>query len=84
MLKVQLELSNQSRESDYENHLGQGIQKRIQWVDCNISYLVHEAWKMSLTLGYNYRIEQISNEQGVDEMIYIRLRTNLFNQYWDY
>jgi len=79
-----LELSNQSRESDYENHLGQGIQKRIQWVDCNISYLVHEAWKMSLTLGYNYRIEQISNEQGVDEMIYIRLRTNLFNQYWDY
>lgn len=79
-----LQLSNSSREKEYENFIGQGMERRVKYLNANISYLVVANWKATISLGYLWREEQLEEQLKNDHMLYLRFRTNLFNQYFDF
>lgn len=79
-----VELSNQSREKEYENYIGQGITTTVNYVDLNLSYTFQEAWKASIAIGTVYRGQLQEGKYTNNKMIYLSVRTNLFNQYFDY
>ncbi|MEQ8910550.1 MAG: hypothetical protein RIC95_15245 [Vicingaceae bacterium] len=79
-----LELSNQNREKEYENYIGQGISSRTQMADAKVSYLLKPKWNLTASLGYFWREEKSDFTHYKDQLIYLRLRTNLFNRYFDF
>lgn len=79
-----LQLSNVSREKEYENFIAQGQERRVNYFDANISYLVVPNWKATISVGYLWREERIEEQLKNDRMLYLRFRTNLFNQYFDF
>lgn len=79
-----LELSNQNREKEYENYIGQGIESRTQIADMKLSYVLKPEWNLTLSLGYFWREEMRAEHNLSDRFVYLRFRTNLFNQYFDF
>jgi len=79
-----LELSNQDRDKEYENYVGQGLTSRVQVLDLSFSYLLKPEWDLSLSVGHFSRNEVRAGATLEDNMTYIRLRTNLFNRYFDF
>ena len=79
-----LQLSNVSRTKEYENFIGQGVERRVNYLDANVSYLIVPNWKATLSLGYLWREERLQSRIQNERMLYLRFRTNLFNQYFDF
>ena len=79
-----LQLSNTARSREYENSLTQGLAVQNKYFEASASYLLLENWNTTLGLGFIWR-EQKSGEQiAVNKMTFIRLKSNLYNQYFDY
>ena len=79
-----LELSNQDRDKEYENYIGQGLASRVEIIDLSLSYLLKPEWDLSISLGHFSRNEVSAVATLEDNMTYLRLRTNLFNRYFDF
>ena len=79
-----LQISNTTRTSDFENEITQGLKHKVNYLELNASYLIKEEWNTSLGIGFVFRNENGENIQSFDnQMISISLSSNLFNQYFD-
>jgi len=79
-----LQLSNISREREYENKLTQGIPEFVRYLESSISYVLKKEWNATISLGVILRDEQIDNQKDINSMMFVKIKTNLFNQYFDY
>ena len=79
-----LELTNISREREFENSLGQGVPVNVFIVNPEISYLIKKEWNLTASIGLLARQENATAKQHDSYMIYFSLNTQLFNQYFDF
>ncbi len=79
-----VEQSNQSREKEYENYIGQGITTTVNYFDVYLSYRFQEAWNANIAIGTVFRDQLQEGQYSKNKMVYLSIRTNLFNQYFDY
>ncbi len=75
--------SNITRSKEYENTTGQGILNKSLYSDFSLTYVWQEKWNASASLGYIYRNQDLGPNQ-TNNMIYLKIHTNLFNSYFDY
>lgn len=59
---------------------------QINLVNTTISYLINPAYNLNVYLGYNYRFQKFYNfNPGLtSSVIYLGVRTSLFNTYYDF
>lgn len=77
--------SNSSRSRDYENHLTQGKVKQVRYSEASVSYLFQKSWNAMISVGFIYReAKGEGNHLSVNKMLTIGLKTNLYNQYFDF
>lgn len=79
-----LELSNASREKDYENYLTQGVPVQVRLIYPSISYLLKKEWNAVASLGFIWREERQNAVVKQNNMLYLTIKTQLFNQYFDF
>jgi hypothetical protein len=79
-----LEVSNTNRRDDYENEIGQGIRVKARYTETSIAYLLHDKWNLLASLGFIYWDGRSNGLQSSNRLLYLRLRTNLFNRYFDF
>lgn len=79
-----LQLSNISRSREYENNLTQGIVVQTRYFEFSAEYQLLTTWNTSIGGGYIWREQKTSQSTAVNNMVFIRLRSNLYNQYFDY
>lgn len=77
-------ISNSDRSKEYENFTTQGESLVIDYFELSVSYLLKKEWNTRLNLGVIVR-----NADGVEgelsnQFFTIGLKTNLYNQYFDY
>lgn len=83
-------LSYQSREREYDNEIGQGVPTNLSFVALRASWLVNPASNLKVELGARIRNLESSIKStspistGSSTYIYFGLRTELFNQYYDF
>lgn len=79
-----IQVSNRTRAEEYENNLAQGTPVFTQYAETSVGYLFNEFWNMTASLGYIWREQKVDKVAHVNNMIVLRLKTNLYNQYFDY
>lgn len=79
-----LQYSNVSRTKEYENHTTQGIFQSRLFSEISLAYLFQDKWNATASLNYRiHQIHQAGNTQS-NQMIYLSVRTQIFNRYFDY
>ncbi|MDC1451818.1 hypothetical protein N8371_05350, partial [Vicingaceae bacterium] len=79
-----LQLSNTSRELEYENALAQGQKIVVKYLEASVSYLICKKANTTLSLSHIAREENIENSSSSTNFFMLRLHSNLFNKYFDY
>lgn len=79
-----LQLTNVSRELDYENELTQGQQVNVQYLEGTVGYLLHKRTSTTVSITYINREETGSPQSLASNLFMIRLHSNLFNKYFDF
>jgi hypothetical protein len=79
-----IELSNASRANEYENSLTQGVPVTVKYLETSIGYVVQEKTKTTASMGFVWREQNTAGQLFMNNMIMLGLKTNLYNQYWDY
>ena len=79
-----LQLSNTSRELEYENALAQGQKVVVKYLEASVSYLICKKANTTLSLSHIAREENIENSSSSTNFFMLRLHSNLFNKYFDY
>lgn len=79
-----LQLSNTSRELEYENTLGQGQQVVVKFLEASVSYLLYKKTNTTLSISHVAREENIESSKSSSNFFMLRLHSNLFNKYFDY
>jgi hypothetical protein len=76
--------SYDTRVSDYDVYVGQGLETTVIYNDITISWLVNPAYNLNLALGYTNR--SFKNDQGtvLTSFIHFGLRTSLGRFYYDF
>lgn len=83
-------LSYKTREQDYNNTTGQGVPAKLNYIGLRASYLLNPSSNLKLELGARIRkldssIENTSPISTTNSTyIYFGLRTEVFNQYYDF
>lgn len=83
-------LSYKERERDYGNEIGQGVPANLSFIALRASWLVNPASNLKVEIGARIRNldSDITNTSpistGSSTYIYFGLRTELFNQYYDF
>ncbi|MCB0801625.1 MAG: hypothetical protein KDB74_00885 [Flavobacteriales bacterium] len=79
-----IQLSNVSRTKEYENYTKQGLFQQTIFADASIAYCFQEKWNATVSLGASYRKSTIETSSTTNQFIYLNVKTNLFNRYFDY
>lgn len=79
-----LQLSNATRTNEYENSLTQGNVSVVRYAELSLGYQLPKLKNTNINIGYIWREEKTSNETNVNNMVFLKVKTLLFNQYWDY
>jgi len=79
-----LELSNSTREKEIENVLTQGVPVQVRFLSPTFSYLLKKEWNVIASLGFIWREEKQNDVLRQNNMIYLTIKTQLFNQYFDF
>ncbi|SMO61597.1 hypothetical protein [Solitalea koreensis] len=77
-------LSYDTRESDYENHIGQGIFTHLYFGDFKTSYIFNPKYNLRLELGLAYRREKNDLADNKATIISFGLRSSFRNLYNDF
>jgi len=74
----------QNRVGTYFHSIGQGLHNVLLYNDIKLSYLINKATNLEASIGY--RIRYNSNKQTTEQsnLLYIGLKTQLWNRYTDY
>ncbi|MCF6172147.1 MAG: hypothetical protein L3J66_14340 [Bacteroidales bacterium] len=73
-----------TRENEYGNYVGQGLETTVLYNDISVSYLINPAYNFNIALGYTNRSSANDKETVNTSYIYIALRTSLRNFYYDF
>lgn len=79
-----LQLSNTTRVKEYENEIAQGLKSTVHYLEFSAGYLVNESWNTTVNAGYVNRQETFNGANTQNNFLYISLKTNLYNSYFDY
>ncbi len=79
-----LQLSTNTRANTYGNYIAQGGTFKTKYLKTSTSYLLKKEWKAALELGFIYRESGQGHNFRADKMAYLRFRTNLFKQHFDF
>ena len=79
-----LQLSNTTRVKEYENSLNQGVSTKVNYLEFSAGYLIYKDWNTSLNFGYISRTEADNFTSKSNKFLYLKLKSNLYNQYFDY
>lgn len=79
-----IKASNATRTLEFENETAQGISDKVIFIDASLSYIVHEKWKTTASIGFLNRERKFRGTSNENGLVYFSLRTNLFNSYFDY
>lgn len=76
--------SYETKTFEYGNRMGQGYQSRMLYSELRASYLINPRTNLTFDIGYIYR--RVSNQAGINQTkwIFIGIRTNLTNRYYDF
>jgi len=77
-------LSNSSRSREYENHLSQGVPVFTHYFDASLGYVVDKSIGAIFSVGIVWREQKVEKLATVNSSVFVSLKTNLFNQYWDH
>ncbi|MBL4707190.1 MAG: hypothetical protein JKY48_01950, partial [Flavobacteriales bacterium] len=80
---IQVSNANVKQSREFENTLTQGKAVQIRYFESVIGYLINENWSSTIDLGFIWREQKTTNTSNMNNMLMIRLRTNLYNQYFD-
>lgn len=83
-------LSYRTREQDYDNSTGQGVPATMSFIALRASWLVNPASNLKVELGT--RLRNLNSDitstspvsTGSSSYVYFGLRTEIFNQYYDF
>ena len=79
-----LQLSNVSRQREYENELAQGERFDVNYVEATTSYLLSKKMNTTLSASFVARGESSQYQTNNSNFIMVRIHSNLFNKYFDY
>lgn len=79
-----LQFSNATRTNEYENTTGQGDVSIVRYAELSLGHQFPKLKNTNINVGYIWREEQRADKVAVNSMIFLRIKTLLFNQYWDY
>lgn len=79
-----LQLSNITRVTEYENQLGQGQSVLVKYLETSISYLVYKKTNTTLSISHISRGENDGVSNSTNNFFMLRLHSNLFNKYFDF
>ena len=79
-----LQLSNVSRQREYENELAQGERFDVNYVEATTSYLLNKKMNTTLSASFVARGESYQYQTNNSNFIVVRIHSNLFNKYFDY
>ncbi len=77
-------LSYDTRVSDYDNYIGQGIETRLLYNKIDISYLINPAYNLNFCIGYVNRNLSTDTDTHTTNYFYLGLKTSLGNHYYDF
>lgn len=78
-----IQLSNVSRSREYENSLTQGNAVQTRYFESSISYLINKSWSSTIDVAFIWHEQKTTNTTNMNNMLVLRLRSNLYNQYFD-
>jgi len=76
--------SYNDRVSDYGNTTGQGLANKLIYLEGRVGYLINPASNMIVEGGGTVRNQQYGNKEKSNIYLFLSLRTNLFNKYYDF
>lgn len=76
--------SYQNRVQDFGNVIGQGYSNKVLYNQFKIQYLLEEELNLMIEAGHIYRTNKTPDDTYNTSLIYVAIRTNLWNQYSDY
>jgi len=79
-----LQLSNTSRVQDFENEIGQGNKNKVDYIKVEAAYLLKESWDTWISLSLISRNSENNFSQNEQQMVSISIKSQLYNQYFDY
>lgn len=79
-----LQLSNATRIQEYENRFAQGSEQIVKYAEASASFLLNKNANAIISLSYLQREITYSNSVSSNNLIMLRLHSNLFSKYFDY
>ncbi len=76
--------SYDTRVSDYDNYVGQGIETRLLYNHISASYLINPAYNLNFSIGYVNRNLKTNADTHQTNYFYVGLKTSLGNKYYDF
>lgn len=73
-----------NRSSDYGNYIGQGLKTKLYFINASINYSIIPKWNINIELGGMNRIENTENNSFKNTYFYIGIKSNLWNEYFDF
>jgi hypothetical protein len=77
-------LSYNTREQDFDNKVGQGLNTKIMWAELNVNYLINPNYRMNGFFNIGMRRFEQPTKTTSTVLVQAGLRTNLFNRYYDF
>lgn len=76
--------SYDNRIQDYGNEIGQGYSNKVMYNNFKVQYLIEEHMNLMIEAGHIFRNQSTPDADHTTNFVYLKLRTNLWNQYTDY
>ncbi|HBH05158.1 MAG TPA: hypothetical protein DDX92_00970 [Flavobacteriales bacterium] len=76
--------SNDTRVNDFNNTIGQGINRQMHTTFLKASWLVSTKANLWLEASFTWRYENVDSSENNLFFPTIGIRTGLYNQYWDF
>ena len=76
--------SYQNTAGIYYNVIGQGLKNRLFFNELKFTYLINPVIDLNFQAGYVMRYNQNKEDKQLNNFIYLGLKTNLWNRYYDY
>ena len=80
----ELELSNTTREKEYENFIGQGISTLTRYFEGSVSRKLSFLWGAEVSAGYVWREQRALDAVDVNTMVFFSIKTNFTRRAFDY
>lgn len=68
----------------YGNYVGQGVRTLLLYNNLRAGYIINPRYNLQLELGMTYRSQKTETSTELTNFIYLGLRTNLSNAYYDF